>query len=148
MENEDVKETKTENKVENKVEDKVEVKTENKAENKVENKNTSKNKSTKKKKKVKMETSKLFLFIIVILTVGVVIFSCIEMSRLGTIEPLTYLIPALFTELAAGTACYYWKAKTENKLKIIVTAINELTDKENLTDEKIRVIETLINSLN
>ena len=57
------------------------------------------------------------------------------MINLKTIEPLIYLVPAIFAELGAATCSYYFKAKSENKVKIILGAIKEITKDENLTDE-------------
>ena len=72
--------------------------------------------------KIKKETSKLFLFVI---------------------------IPAVFAELGAATASYYIKAKNENKIKIILSAVSKIQkDSTSLTDEQVRVIEAMINNLN
>ena len=96
----------------------------------------------------KIETSKLILLIITIPTIFIVGFSTYQMINLETIEPLIYLIPAIFTELGAATCSYYFKAKSENKVKIILGAIKEITKDENLTDEQTRIAEALINNLN
>ena len=96
----------------------------------------------------KIETSKLFHLIITILTIFIVGFSTYQMINLETIEPLIYLVPAIFTELGAATCSYYFKAKSENKVKIILGAIKEITKDENLTDEQTRIAEALINNLN
>ena len=96
----------------------------------------------------KIETSKLFLLIITILTIFIVGFSTYQMINLETIEHLIYLVPAIFTELGAATCSYYFKAKSENKVKIILGAIKEITKDENLTDEQTRIAEALINNLN
>lgn len=96
----------------------------------------------------KIETSKLFLLIITILTIFIVGFSTYQMINLETIEPLIYLVPAIFTELGAATCSYYFKAKSENKVKIILGAIKEITKDDNLTDEQTRIAEALINNLN
>lgn len=96
----------------------------------------------------KIETSKLFLLIITILTIFIIGFSTYQMINLETIEPLIYLVPAIFTELGAATCSYYFKAKSENKVKIILGAIKEITKDENLTDEQTRIAEALINNLN
>ena len=96
----------------------------------------------------KIETSKLFLLIITILTIFIVGFSTYQMINLETIEPVIYLVPAIFTELGAATCSYYFKAKSENKVKIILGAIKEITKDENLTDEQTRIAEALINNLN
>ena len=96
----------------------------------------------------KIETSKLFLLIITVLTIFIVGFSTYQMVNLETIEPLIYLVPAIFTELGAATCSYYFKAKSENKVKIILGAIKEITKDDNLTDEQTRIAEALINNLN
>ena len=96
----------------------------------------------------KIETSKLFLLIITILTIFIVGFSTYQMINLETIEPLIYLVPAIFTELGSATCSYYFKAKSENKVEIILGAIKEITKDENLTDEQTRIAEALINNLN
>lgn len=96
----------------------------------------------------KIETSKLFLLIITILTIFIVGFSTYQMINLETIEPLIYLVPAIFTELGAATCSYYFKAKSENKVKIILGAIKEITKDKDLTDEQTRIAEALINNLN
>lgn len=96
----------------------------------------------------KIETSKLFLLIITVLTIFIVGFSTYQMINLETIEPLIYLVPAIFTELGAATCSYYFKAKSENKVKIILGAIKEITKDDNLTDEQTRIAEALINNLN
>lgn len=93
-------------------------------------------------------TSKIILLGIFLLTTFVVIFSCRQMILLQTYEPLLYLIPAVFTELAAATASYYWKAKNENKIKIVLGAVEKIQNGEEMTEQQVRIIESLINSLN
>ena len=93
-------------------------------------------------------TSKAILLGIFLLTIFVVIFSCRQMILLQTYEPLLYLIPAVFTELAAATASYYWKAKNENKIKIVLGAVEKIQNGEEITEQQVRIIESLINSLN
>lgn len=96
----------------------------------------------------KIETSKIFLFIMSFLSIFVVGFSVYQMIKLETCEPLAYVVPAVFTELAAATASYYIKAKNENKVKIMLSAIDRITeDPDTLTDEKVRVIEAMIGNL-
>lgn len=85
---------------------------------------------------------------IFLLTTFVVIFSCRQMILLQTYEPLLYLIPAVFTELAAATASYYWKAKNENKIKIILGAVEKIQNRKEMTEQQVKIIEALINSLN
>ena len=93
-------------------------------------------------------TSKMVLLGIFLLTTFVVIFSCRQMILLQTYEPLLYLIPAVFTELAAATASYYWKAKNENKIKIILGAVEKIQNRKEMTEQQVKIIEALINSLN
>ncbi len=98
--------------------------------------------------KKKIETSKIFLFIVTFLTIFVVGFSTYQMVKLETTEPLCYLVPAIFTELGAATCSYYFKAKSENKVKIILSAIEEINKDDTITDEQTRIAEALINNLN
>ena len=100
-----------------------------------------------KKKKSAEEFSKLLLRMIVGLTMIVTVFCIFFCFKFETTEPLSYLVPSLFTELAAGTGFYYWKAKSENKIKITLGAVDELRAKEDLTENEVRIIEALINSL-
>lgn len=97
----------------------------------------------------KFETSKIFLIIITILSIFITGLSTYFMLKYKTYEPLTFLVPAIFAELGAATASYYIKAKNENKIKIILGAVNEIqNNSEELTDDKIRIIEALVGSLN
>jgi len=99
--------------------------------------------------KKKFETSKIFLIIITLLSIFVVGLSTHFMLKYETYEPLAYIVPAVFTELGAATASYYIKAKNENKIKIILGAVNEIqTSSETLTDEQVRIIEAMVSSLN
>ena len=103
--------------------------------------------SVDKKQKSSKEFSKLLLRIIVCLTIIISLFCIFFCFKFETTEPLTYLIPSVFTELAAGTGFYYWKAKSENKIKITLGAVDDLRQKEDLTENEVRIIEALINSL-
>ena len=97
----------------------------------------------------KKETSKLFLFIITLITSVIVLLSIWFTVKYETAEILPYLIPAVFAELGAATASYYIKAKNENKIKIILSAVSKIQkDSTSLTDEQVRVIEAMINNLN
>ena len=98
-------------------------------------------------KKSSEEFSKLLIRMIISLTVIISFFCIFFCFKFETIEPLTYLIPSIFTELAAGTGFYYWKAKSENKIKITLGAVDDLRQKEDLTENEVRIIEALINSL-
>ena len=45
-------------------------------------------------------------------------FTLAVVWRTGDTSPLTYLIPAVFAELATATGFYYSKAKAENRIKL------------------------------
>lgn len=99
--------------------------------------------------KKKIETSKIFLVIITLLTIFVTGISTYFMFKFETYEPLVYLVPAIFAELGAATASYYIKAKNENKIKIILGAVSEIqNNSETLDEQQVRIIEALVSSLN
>lgn len=95
----------------------------------------------------KIETSKVFLFLISIITIFVVGFSTYIMIKFETYEPLNYLVPSIFTELGAATGCYYWKSRAENKIKITLGAVQEIATVQDLTEEQVRIVESLVNTL-
>lgn len=71
------------------------------------------------------------------------------MFKFETYEPLCYIVPSVFTECAAATGFYYNKAKHENKIKIVLGAIKEISQtQEELTENEVRIIESLTNILN
>jgi len=67
----------------------------------------------------KVEFSKLIFVGVSVLTVSIVVFSCYMIRVTMDTGPLAYLIPAVFTEMASATGFYYWKAKAENKIKLM-----------------------------
>lgn len=69
-------------------------------------------------KKRKYEFSKLILLTVGIVAFLVTIFTVVMIWRTNNLEPLVYLIPAIFAELATATGFYYSKAKAENRLKL------------------------------
>ena len=79
-----------------------------------------------------MEFSKKILYIVGILTTAVVIATFVVMWYTQNVEPLQVLIPAIFAEAAAGTGFYYWKAKTENKIKITKQLILDVADQHGI----------------
>ena len=95
----------------------------------------------------KLETSKLFLFLFFIVTLFIVGLSSYLMIKFQSFEPLSYLIPALFAELGAATGCYYWKSRAENKIKIILGAVREIALVKDITEEQVRIVEALVNTL-
>lgn len=73
---------------------------------------------SKRTKKPKREFSKLILYVVEAVTVGVTAFTLIMVWKTENLEPLAYLIPAVFAELATATGFYYSKAKAENRIKL------------------------------
>ena len=66
-----------------------------------------------------MEFSKKIIIFISVFSVIVSALSIVLMWRTGDLSALAYLIPSVFTELTAATGFYYWKARTENKIKLL-----------------------------
>lgn len=98
--------------------------------------------------KKKIEFSKILLFILMILSIFITGLSTWFIIKYETYEPLVYVVPAVFAELGAATASYYIKAKNENKIKIILGAVNEIqSNTETLDEQQVRIIEALVSSL-
>jgi len=70
----------------------------------------------------KVEFSKLIFVGECVVTVAIVLFSCRMIWITMDTSALGYLIPAVFTEMAAATGFYYSKAKAENKIKLMAAA--------------------------
>ena len=66
----------------------------------------------------KMEYSKQIFLGISVMVTGVVVFSCYMIYITRNLEPLRYLIPAVFVEMGTATGFYFNKAKAENLVKI------------------------------
>ena len=92
---------------------------------------------------MKIETSKVFLFIMAILSILVVLFSTWFCYKYETYEPLSYVVPAIFTELGAATAGYYWKSKNENKIKMILGAVKKFQNIKSLVKNKLELLKRL-----
>ena len=80
--------------------------------------NSKRSSSTKKRRNKPLEFSKIILVSIGLFSVIVTIFTLVIIWRTGDTSPLSYLIPAVFAELATATGFYYNKAKAENRIKI------------------------------
>lgn len=81
----------------------------------------------------KIEFSKqIFLYVSLMVSL-VIVFSFILMWRANDLTPLSFLIPAVFTEFAAATVFYFHKAKMENKIKLMKTYEIDV-DKEDFKD--------------
>ena len=66
-----------------------------------------------------MEFSKILFWMVFVLAVGVTVFGCALMWHTGDTSALPVVISAAFTELASATCFYYWKAKNENRIKLM-----------------------------
>lgn len=67
----------------------------------------------------KVEFSKLIFVGVSVATIAITVFSCRMIWITMDTSALAYLIPAIFTEMAAATGFYYSKAKAENKIKLM-----------------------------
>ena len=56
---------------------------------------------------------------------------------------LSFLIPSIFAELGAATGVYYWKSKSENKIKMTLNAVQELSQIDDLTEEQVRQLQEI-----
>lgn len=77
-----------------------------------------------------VEFSKVIMIFAMLNNTIVVIATLIFVLVTTNPSPLTILIPTVGAELASGSAFYYWKARTENKLKIALSnnvPVNETT---------------------
>jgi len=72
----------------------------------------------KRVQKKKREFSKLIMIAVGAVTFVVTAFTLVMVWRTENLEPLAYLIPVVFAELATATGFYYSKAKTENRIKL------------------------------
>lgn len=73
----------------------------------------------KKEEKKKIEFSKIIFIGVSVMTVAILVFSCIMIWKTMDTTALAYLIPAVFAEAASATGFYYTKAKAENKIKLM-----------------------------
>lgn len=67
----------------------------------------------------KTEFSKKIIVFMTVFTVIITLFSLALMWKTGDASPLAYLIPSVFAEYATATGFYYWKARCENKIKLL-----------------------------
>ena len=66
----------------------------------------------------KREFSKVIVAAVGAVTICVTVFTLVVVWRTGDTTPMSYLIPAVFAEMAAATGFYYSKAKAENRIKL------------------------------
>jgi hypothetical protein len=65
-----------------------------------------------------METSKLILIVVSVITISVIVYTFFITWITKDLSALVVLIPSVFTEAAASTGFYYNKAKSENQIKL------------------------------
>lgn len=92
----------------------------------------------------KLEFSKIILFFVASSAIVVSVVAVIATFVMSDTSLLSILIPSVFAELATATAGYYWKSRSENKLKMILGFINDLPP--NAT-ENTDIINNLISNL-
>lgn len=68
---------------------------------------------------MRIEFSKFIFWAVLLLVLGVTVFACALMWHTGDTSGLAYLIPVVFAEFATATGFYFWKAKNENRIKLM-----------------------------
>lgn len=86
-------------------------------------------------KKQTIEFSKKIFYIITTLTIVIVLYSMAIMWYTKDSSALSYLIPAIFGELGVSTGFYYWKARTENQIKLEKKYKIKLKDDDETEDD-------------
>lgn len=83
-----------------------------------------------KTNKKKFEFSKVIIFIVGAVTIAVTAFTLYMVWETKDMTVMAYLIPAIFTEASSATGFYFWKARTENKIRMSKEMQAEQVDKE------------------
>lgn len=96
----------------------------------------------KKKRRTKLETSKKLLIVDYIIALLLVLLSIIFANRVD----LTTVLVSWVAQLGVSSGFYYWKAKSENRVKVPISVIEslpqEVQDKVDLTQIIISIIQT------
>ena len=66
-----------------------------------------------------MEFSKILFWLAFLLCLYVSVLGVAVSWQTGDASGLAYIIPAAVGELATATGFYYWKAKNENRIKLM-----------------------------
>lgn len=72
---------------------------------------------SRRTKKPKREFSKLILYVVGAVTVGVTAFTLIMIWRTENLEPLAYLIPAVFADCNRNRVLLF-QSQAENRIKL------------------------------
>lgn len=83
-----------------------------------------------KTNKKKFEFSKIIIFIVGVVTIAVTAFTLYMVWETKDMTVMAYLIPAIFAETASSTGFYFWKARTENKIRMSKELQEDPLDKE------------------
>lgn len=103
--------------------------------------------------KKKIETSKIIIAASFIVATIITIDAMILMHITQDTSALSYIIPSVYTVLTAATGFYYWKAKSENKIKLRNQAIKDIlelkktygSDEVDMAESDIDKIDNIIN---
>lgn len=66
----------------------------------------------------KAPTSKIIIFVVLLLVAAFVIWCCYEMHRLDNLDALAYIAPAVLGLGATAVGFYNWRAKQADKAQI------------------------------
>lgn len=66
----------------------------------------------------KMEFSKKIIIATLLFTIIVIIFAMVFMWNTGDSSPMGYLLTGMFAQASAASGVYYFKAKSENQIKL------------------------------
>lgn len=96
----------------------------------------------KKRKRRKLETSKKLLIADYTIALLLVLLSIIFANRVD----LTTVLVSWIAQLGVSSGFYYWKAKSENRVKVPISVIEslpqEIQDKVDLTQIIVSIIQT------
>lgn len=96
----------------------------------------------KKKRRTRLETSKKLLIADYIIALLLVLLSIIFANRVD----LTTVLVSWTAQLGVSSGFYYWKAKSENRVKVPISVIEslpqEIQDKVDLTQIIVSIIQS------
>ena len=94
----------------------------------------------------KQPFSKLLVVLVIILSVGFILFACYEMHRLNDLAPIAYIGAGIIGLLATVVATYMWRAKQSDLYNLEMQKIKEKAElrkqlKEYYSDEIITPLD-------
>ena len=84
----------------------------------------------------KIEFSKKILIVSYIIAISITIFTCILAFLQKDISSFSAIVLSCWGEVTVGNAFYYWKARSENKVKIISSLNVDVLDKVSFNLDK------------